>query len=608
MTRYFEVLQSDGAARIGEMILKRKIQTPSIIDVSYFRDPENPIVDAGSLWNISPEDAAANVKDIRTSSGDDTLIILPHQAIPPAILHENSGIKGMIPEDSGAYGCLYRGWTSDNIDLYIMEAAGVFDNNAKKFFEKVVEIRNTIPFDTVLYAPAIALPENVAMLAYLGIDLMDSTKTILASYRDLYLTSEGMQHLDRLSEFPCRCSTCNGADISDIVSMEGPDRQEFLKQHNLNVLEAEMAYVRERIREETLREYIEGQCRARPWLTALLRLSDREYSYAESNTQIVRSVEMIANTSESLTRPEVVRFAGRVVDRYAPPLADVLVILPCSAKKPYSNSPSHQQFIRALGKYRKYVNELIITSPLGIVPRELEIAYPAAHYDISVTGQWSADELEWVSNRLYSYLCSNDYGTVVAHVDGPYRKICETVAQKLGINIIYTSNGNATSRESLSNLKGTVSSLLKNTAVTGIKKTEEMLRSIADFQFGKGAGQMLLPDGAVIKGPYPKHQIYVDKSQVATMVPQYGILALTLKGADLILPSNSYIVTIDDFIPRGSILSPGVIKADTRIRPMDEVIVQGPRVIGVGRALMGGKQMMQSTRGIAVDLRHVRKY
>jgi Queuine tRNA-ribosyltransferases, contain PUA domain len=66
-------------------------------------------------------------------------------------------------------------------------------------------------------------------------------------------------------------------------------------------------------------------------------------------------------------------------------------------------------------------------------------------------------------------------------------------------------------------------------------------------------------------------------------------------------------VKIDDFVPRGSILAPGVLQADPRIRPNDEVIVLGERALCVGRALMSGNEMIKSSRGVAVDLRHVKK-
>ncbi len=46
-------------------------------------------------------------------------------------------------------------------------------------------------------------------------------------------------------------------------------------------------------------------------------------------------------------------------------------------------SQSHKKFQRAIAGR---AHELIITSPLGLVPRELECIYPAGHYDLPVTG------------------------------------------------------------------------------------------------------------------------------------------------------------------------------------------------------------------------------
>ncbi|MCO5381842.1 MAG: hypothetical protein NHB15_06895 [Methanosarcina barkeri] len=71
--------------------------------------------------------------------------------------------------------------------------------------------------------------------------------------------------------------------------------------------------------------------------------------------------------------------------------------------------------------------------------------------------------------------------------------------------------------------------------------------------------------------------------------------------------SEKYMVKIDDFVPRGSILAPGVIKADPGIRTNDEVIVIGKKALCVGRAAMSGKEMVESSRGVAVDIRHVKK-
>ncbi len=612
MTRYFEVQQRDGAARIGKLLLGTPIQTPCVIETGTLGNPEKgSLLDAGSLWRLgSKKNAEKRLHELRQIVGDDTLIIHPHQSFPPAAPDDVALkiAKALDLTDSGAIGTTLRpGQQPGKSDLYVMEGAGCFENNARGFLNTLLELKSNVLADTAFYAPAICLPENVAMLVYLGVDVVDDTRTVIAAYNDIYLTSSGRFYLDSLSELPCRCEACTSVNIQKLREMNRKGRSEILLRHNRNVLVAELAFVRERIRAGTLREYVEGQCRTRPWLTALLRLSDLEYNYMEEHAPIVRSNQLIANTGESLTRAEVVRFAERVLERYNPPDVDILLLLPCSAKKPYSISNSHQKFIRALGKSRRFVHEVIITSPLGIVPREMELTYPAAHYDIAVTGYWDAEERAWVADRLFRYLSKHKYSYIIAHVEGAYREICESVAERLGIGMIFTSCGNVTAEESLSALGDTIQGLCTGRTRTPDFIKKELMRAIADYQFGSGAGKILIPDNSIIKATYPKYQVFIDKKQVATLVPQYGTLALTIEGTELLQMREKYIVKIDDFVPKGSILAPGVVEADPQIRSNDEVIVSGSKAFCVGRALMGGKEMQDSTRGIAVDLRHVKK-
>jgi archaeosine synthase len=623
MTQYFEIEQRDGAARIGKLMLSPEIRTPCILSTAELGNLENPgpVVDAGSLWGVdSLTELDAQVKRIREKAGKGTLIILPHQAYPPSISADSREKNRIFPASddekiSGPTGSLLRmGGEVLESDLYVMEGAGTLENNPRKFLETVLALKNRILPDTALYAPNLALPENVAMLAYFGIDILDDTRTEIAAYSDIYLTASGSFYLDSLTEFPCRCRACASASPAEIRSLPKAERAKFLTAHNRDALEAELSLVRERVRAGTLREYVEGQCRIKPWLTALLRLGDFEYSYLEERVPAFRQNQLLADTSEALSRIEVVRFAQRVQERYTPPNLDILLLLPCAARKPYSTSQSHQKFILTLGKYRKFVHEVILTSPLGTVPRELELTYPAAHYDTAVTGHWDEEEKSWVSGCLEAYLSKYRYKTVVAHVEGAYREICERVADKLGIKIIYTARESLVSMESLSNLKGVIESLctaedFSKKSLNAEQEKKNFLRAIAEYQFGEASSHLFSEEAGnlVVKGRFPKYQLFVGKKQLATLVPQYGTLALSLEGAEMMLNNGKYVVKIDDFVPRGSILAPGVIQADPQIRPNDEVIVLGERALCVGRALMSGNEMVESSRGVAVDTRHVKK-
>lgn len=609
MSRFFEVHQRDGAGRIGTLILKKNITTPVILDVRQFGDVESsPVVYPGNLWGIGDiKNATALTEKMKKNLPEDVLLILPSRAYPPSIIDRCGPANPVDSEISGPIGVAFSedpGTYSK--DFYIMDGAGCFENRAGKMFVKIVEIRNKIPPDSVLYAPNIATPENLSMLIYLGIDAVDNTRALVAAADNTYFTPAGSFRLSDLTELPCGCPVCANRDPANLKELGPAKRKKLLEKHNNSVLEAELALCREMIRRGNLREYVEGKCRIQPWLAALLRHSDSEYNYIEARTPITRTAPLLATTSEALTRPEVVRFAKRVQQRYEPPEKDILLLLPCSAKKPYSTSLSHSKFIRAMGKKRKYIQELIVTSPLGIVPRELELTYPAAHYDTTVTGHWDAEERKWVESCLQHFLEKHPYKHIIAHVDGDYRDICESVANRTGLELTYTSENRCMAEDSLRNLETTLQSIKTDPAKRG-SWHRETLQAIADYQFGKGAGEMLIQDSDTIKAPYPKHQIFAGKTQIATLVPQYGTIALGIEGARRLLDREKYIVEIDDFIPKGSILAPGVNNADPDIRPWDEVIVTGERAFATGRAFMSGEEMTKSSRGIAVDLRHVHK-
>jgi archaeosine synthase len=98
----------------------------------------------------------------------------------------------------------------------------------------------------------------------------------------------------------------------------------------------------------------------------------------------------------------------------------------------------------------------------------------------------------------------------------------------------------------------------------------------------------------------------LDGEVIARIVPEYGSLALSITGAHRI--SNklaSYTVEIGEFVPKGSVLAPGVVNANEQIRVNDEVIFCGAKAFGVGRARMSGWEMVESRRGAAVQVRAV---
>ena len=133
----------------------------------------------------------------------------------------------------------------------------------------------------------------------------------------------------------------------------------------------------------------------------------------------------------------------------------------------------------------------------------------------------------------------------------------------------------------------------------------DMFRRMADYEFGAGRGDLLVPPKGTFKGRFPGFALFDGGEQLCSVSPPYGSLTLTLAGAKRMRLDDAYFVEIGDFVPKGSILAPGVENADPQIRPGDDVLVRGKQAIAVGKAKMSGWEMKESSRGMAVELRHV---
>jgi len=584
MTEFFEVLDRDGAARIGELRLTEPVTTPARLD--------SVLVDSGSLWA-----ADRGMPD----GDDDALTILPHRSLPAGSREE---VREAFETDHAetefptAAVVASDDPTPQGADAYILSDASGFVGHGEGFKDAIIGAKDALPADTALVLSGVATPRNVALLAYAGVDGVDAKLAKVKGSQGKYLTGDDELFLDDLDELPCSCPACQQPRAEF-------DREDCID-HNVAALDAELRRVRERIRTGRLRDYIEGQARHDNWLTAAFREFDDQYSYLENRTPIMRKAELSAATSDTLRRVEIQRFAERVTTRYRNRFDNPLVLVPCSARKPYSDSQSHGQFHDAIG-YRGHT--VSMTSPIGVVPPELELTYPAQHYDSVVTGRWSEDEKGFVANVLEEYLRRNDYPRVVAHVpDHGYREIVERVERDSDLDFEYTVEGHPTDTDSLANLAGALEGELK---FSKRERQHNTVKAIADYQFGDRAGDALFGDIDIqTTGRYPKLQVRnADGDQLATMVPQYGLLAMTLTGGDRWLASDAPTkrVEIDGFVPHGSVLAPGVINASDDIRPGDEVVIDGPAAFAVGRAEMSGPEMIDSTRGVASTVRHVRE-
>jgi predicted RNA-binding protein (TIGR00451 family) len=142
------------------------------------------------------------------------------------------------------------------------------------------------------------------------------------------------------------------------------------------------------------------------------------------------------------------------------------------------------------------------------------------------------------------------------------------------------------------------------------------IRGIANYQFGQDTADALFSKEiriACSRRTGRIRHIYKGGKLIATLRPKDGYLALTTLGAHLILantkkPQNVVVVQDDvaEFIRAGGdVFAKHVSHADENLRPAEEVIVtdeQG-RLLGVGKAVLSGRDMSFFKRGVAVRVR-----
>jgi len=587
----FEALHHDATTRAGILRLDgQSVATPGIGWYASDRVDPPSNGDADLLLSQSHDDALSHAGSFFRPLPRQEPCMPPSYVYPdvmPAELHEHAvAWNRRQATDIQIVSARAPDAVDGDATVYVLANARELFSNPRRFVEAVVAVREAVGYHGVLYTPGLGRPAELALLAYCTVDLVDSLPLVEAARDGLFLSIDGAVPADAYAALPCRCPGC-----TDDTGFDG------LLAHNYNAALSEMRQVRHAIAAGSLRTLVERRCQVSPHHLSILRLLDIGHTGFQEARFPVRGGTVNA-TPLSLSRPDVERFRSRVLSRYRkPPSASILLLLPCSAGKPYSRSRSHRRFDEAIGASGNpyATHRVVVTSPLGIVPIELDAVYPAAHYDISVTGRWSRDEQAVITGMLDRYLRENDYDLVVQHLP-------DDIASFLDLDAVDTCRGHPTSRDSLTALTDT---LREETAsyegVSWQTRKREWVAALLRYQFGSAG----LLDDAVVKGRHPRFRVFRDDMQLGMFVPERGLFSLTLDGTGWLAGLGSYRVDIEDFTPLGSVFAVGVVDADPGIRCGDEVVVlHDGDIRGVGEATMNGDEMRESEVGEAVKVRH----
>jgi uncharacterized protein with predicted RNA binding PUA domain len=143
------------------------------------------------------------------------------------------------------------------------------------------------------------------------------------------------------------------------------------------------------------------------------------------------------------------------------------------------------------------------------------------------------------------------------------------------------------------------------------------VRSIADYQFGKGVGAKLFPDNIEIQlSPRTGRIRYInlDGERLATLRPTDGLLSLSIKAAKFMAentPDAKCFVTVQNDVSKyiaagGDVFAVHVVKVDAEVGAKDEAIAldEDKHVLAVGRAMLSSEEMRAFKTGVAVKVRH----
>ncbi|MCY3414072.1 MAG: DUF5591 domain-containing protein [Candidatus Heimdallarchaeota archaeon] len=465
--------------------------------------------------------------------------------------------------------------------------------SSEELLHTIIEIRNRVPRNIALYLPGGVGLGSIALMIALGIDILDDSVVYSKAAQGI-IYQDGFENRSNL-----------------------PLKQ-AIQVNSRSVISDYVASV-QALKENTLWRRIARDMHVSPSKASMISILNREIL---PNTNLFRYPQRMENKllftgDEGLYHPDVLAFQQRTIERYRVlEEKELLLLLPCSAKKPYRNSKSHTNFERAVGDAVKFKRELIetwsLTSPLGVVPRSIETVYPAAYYDIPVTGYWSNEEVQRVGEMLITMLDQLPRSIpIVAHVSKDYAPLIEFVSRHHEI-IVSWDKEKPSSKIALDQLGEFLKQYLDPIEFSSLREKNHMKIARRDIpgllQFFHGRELTINFDNIRLVGRPPRPiQIQKNKSHYLSWDQLKGEIRLSPEAAlDYANVSENWILVDAEGLKGSSLYGAGILEASTKISPGDEVLIFNntkSKLLGVGNALISGVAMNQVEYGRIASLR-----
>ncbi len=418
-------------------------------------------------------------------------------------------------------------------------------------------------------------PMVFSLAILLGCDLFDSASYAKFARDGRMMLSSGTMHLADMKGLDCDCLVCSKHTIESLKELPEEEKVGALARHNLYVSNKEIERAKTALKEGSLWELVEVRCREHPALLNALRGLASHKEHLERYEPLSREWAMFYTGPETLDRPSMLRYEKRYFERYRQPPAKVGVAFE-ESDKPYSRHYAKEMSdIAAVSD-----SHFLVMTPFGPVPIELDEVYP-------------------IAQSLF-----------------PRRQDLETKArmtelmerfshcQEYGLCLVYDG------RETLDMLAALSSER------SAFDVDVARVRAVADYQFGKGAADLLLDGRTEItksKNTGKIRTVLVDGKHILSMRAPDGFFTLRPEGArklkaGLASPALRVIVNDDSaqYNREGKNVFCGfVLDCDPGLVPMDEVMVvdKNDELVAVGRAILTRDEMLVMKKGLAVKVR-----
>ena len=198
-----------------------------------------------------------------------------------------------------------------------------------------------------------------------------------------------------------------------LAKLPPKEREVFLSEHNLYVCAAEIRRIKQAIKDGRLWEHLQMRAHGHPSLLQALSRLKKYRDFIEKHDPAVKSSGLFFFDSTDLTRPELVRYEKRFAERYTPPKAENLLLLPQTRAKPFHKSRNFAGLAKRIRqKHGQLANmhACFYAAPFGIVPIELDEVYPLSQHETSLP--LDNETLSYVASQVAQYILSTSYRKV----------------------------------------------------------------------------------------------------------------------------------------------------------------------------------------------------